>query len=163
MNDSMKWLADLYRENRQQLFSIAWGILHQQDLAEDAVHAAFLGLVQLPQPPREPKPYAFKAVRNIALNLLSARARRREQPIEMAADPAALVTEMPDAQLLRAVSRAIEQLDQDSREVVELHSQVTLTFQEIADLRGEPLSTVTSRYRRALAKYVRGSRFGRKK
>jgi len=151
----MQWLADLYRENRRQLFLIAWGILREQDLAEDAVHAVFVRLAQLPQPPREPKPYAFRAVRNVALNLLSSRTRRREQSIETAAEPAARESSVPDVELLEAVRQAVEQLDRESREVVELHLQAALTFQEIADLRSEPLSTATSRYRRALGKLRR--------
>jgi RNA polymerase sigma-70 factor (ECF subfamily) len=151
----MQWLGDLYQTNRRQLFLIAWGILREQDLAEDAVHAAFLRLAQLPQPPREPKPYAFRAVRNVALNLLSSRARRREQPLGSAAYPVAPIIDGPDRQLLEALRQAVEQLEQESREVVELHLQAALTFQEIADLRGEPLSTVASRYRRALAKLRR--------
>ena len=55
-------------------------------------------------------------------------------------------------QMVEAVRQAIERLDPASREAVELHSQAGLTFQEIADLTGEPLSTVSSRYRRALAR-----------
>jgi RNA polymerase sigma-70 factor, ECF subfamily len=152
VNDSIEWLADVYRENRRQLFLIAWGILRQPELAEDAVHAAFVGLAGLPKAPREPKPYAFRAVRNAAISLLSARTRRREQPIDTAADVAAAVPVRPDAQPLEAARLAIEQLDAPDREVIELHLQAGLTFQDVANLLGEPLATITSRYRRALGK-----------
>jgi len=148
----MQWLADVYRENRRQLFLIAWGILRQPELAEDAVHTAFVGLARLPRSPREPKPYAFRAVRNAAISLLSTRARRREQPIDTAAYIAAAASAGPDDQPLEAVRLAIEQLDPPDREVIELHLQAGLTFQDVANLLGEPLATVTSRYRRALIK-----------
>ena len=72
MDQALEWLAGLYRQNRRQLFLIAWSVLRQPDLAEDAVHAAFVGLARLSAPPREPRPYAFRAVRNAAVDLLTA-------------------------------------------------------------------------------------------
>ena len=151
MDQPLEWLAGLYRQNRRELYLIAWSVLRQPDLAEDAVHAAFVGLARLSAPPRDPRPYAFRAVRNAAVDLLAARARRREAPIE-AADPQPTVAREDESQLVEAVKQAIERLEPASREAVELHLQAGLTFQEIADLTGEPLSTISSRYRRALAR-----------
>jgi RNA polymerase sigma-70 factor (ECF subfamily) len=91
-------------------------------------------------------------VRTAAISLLSTRARRREQPIDTAAYIAAATSAGPDDQPLEAVRLAIEQLDPPDREVIELHLQAGLTFQDVANLLGEPLATVTSRYRRALIK-----------
>lgn len=148
-----QWLADLYRDCRQQLFVTAWSVLRQADLAEDAVHAAFVGLARLAQAPAEPKLYVFKAVRNAAIDLASVRARRRERPIENDCEPLAPgALDLPDAELVEAARKAIEELEDSSREVVDLHLHANLTFQEVADLLGEPLSTVASRYRRALEK-----------
>jgi RNA polymerase sigma-70 factor, ECF subfamily len=152
VDQPLEWLAGLYRQNRRQLYLIAWSVLRQPELAEDAVHAAFVGLARLAAPPREPRPYAFRAVRNAAVDLLAARARRREEPIEAAADPPATIAHQDAEQLVDAVRQAIERLEPAGREAIELHLKAGLTFQEIADLTGEPLSTVSSRYRRALAR-----------
>jgi len=70
------WLDDLYRQHRQPLLLTAWNILRCPSLAEDAVQAAFARLAKLPKPPYEPKLYAFRAVRNAALDCARARARR---------------------------------------------------------------------------------------
>ena len=51
MDQPREWLAGLYRQNRRQLFLIAWSVLRQPELAEDAVHAAFVGLARLAAPP----------------------------------------------------------------------------------------------------------------
>ena len=146
------WLADLYREYRCQLLVTAWTVLRDREAAEDALHSAFVGLVRLPSPPNDPKLYAFKSVRNAALDLLARRARRRERPLELAAELAAPAQGVQDASLLAAVAIAVSQLDEESREVVDLHLRAGLTFQEIAGILGQPLSTVASRYRRALVK-----------
>ncbi len=151
----MQWLADVYREYRRELLLTAWSVLRQQDLAEDAVHAAFARLSQIPKIPRDPKPYVFKTVRNSAIGLRTTHARRREQPLDSVASPVAASAADADQERLEAVRQAIEGLDEASREVVELHLQASLTFQEIADLLNEPLSTAASRYRRALEKIRR--------
>ena len=59
VEQALEWLAGLYRQNRRQLYLIAWSVLRQPDLAEDAVHAAFVGLARLPSPPASHVPMRF--------------------------------------------------------------------------------------------------------
>lgn len=146
------WLDEIYRTNRRPLLLTAWSVLRCQSLAEDAVHSAFARLAGLSHPPAEPKLYAFRAVRNAAIDLSRVRGRRQEQAItddNQSARPA--VPEIDD-ESTAAVRSALEQLDPRGREVVELHLQGRLTFQEIAVICDEPLPTVASRYRRSLEK-----------
>ncbi len=146
------WLDELYRRQRRPLFLIAWNVLRCPGLSEDAVHSAFVRLAALPAAPREPKLYAFRAVRNAAVDL--ARARNRQQVEPAAAIEGYTKVDAPavDDESLVAAQAALEQLDDVSREVVELHLHASLTFQEIAGLLDQPLPTVASRYRRALEK-----------
>lgn len=146
------WLDELYRQYRQPLFLTAWNILRCSSLAEDAVHSAFVRLAELRKPPRGPKLYAFRAVRNAAVDLSRNRARRREEPIETAATSASDRPISSDDELLTLVSSALNELDDAAREVVELHLHSGLTFREIAAVLDEPLPTIASRYRRALEK-----------
>jgi len=46
--------------------------------------------------------------------------------------------------------RGMALLSRSARQVLELYYQGTYTFQEIADMLGEPLHTVKSRHRRAI-------------
>ena len=48
--------------------------------------------------------------------------------------------------------QAVEQLPDAQRETIVMKVFGGLTFQEIADTQGEPLSTVSSRYQRGLAR-----------
>jgi RNA polymerase sigma-70 factor, ECF subfamily len=146
------WLSDMYQRFRRELFTTAWTVLRQVDLSEDAVHTAFVKLVKLASVPSDPKLYVFRSVRNAAIDLAKARLRRREEPMQADWDTSGPEKEDPDAEVLRSIANSLEQLEESSREVIELHLHASLTFQEIAQVLGEPLPTVASRYRRALDK-----------
>jgi len=144
------WLVELYRAHRRELLLAAWSVVRRRDLAEDAVHSAFVGLARLQAPPAEAKPYTFRAVRNAATDLRRRSAARRESPLpeEVPVDRDAT----SDAELLDAVARSLGSLDDADREVIELHLRASLTFREIGMVLDQPLPTVASRYRRAIEK-----------
>ena len=93
---------------------------------------------------------AFRAyLFGIAYNLLSAdrrkAAHRHVDPLDV--DPPSGSTGDPDSGLW--VRQALEQLDEDDREILMLREYDELSYQEIADLRRLPLNTVRSRLFRA--------------
>lgn len=146
------WLDGIYRQHRRPLFLTAWNVLRCPNLAEDAVHSAFVRLASLPAAPREPKLYAFRAVRNAAIDLARVRGRRQEEPLSGDDERLDSVVPQIDDESLAAIHTALSQVDDKAREVVELHLHGHLTFQEIAAICDEPLQTVASRYRRTLEK-----------
>jgi RNA polymerase sigma-70 factor (ECF subfamily) len=146
------WLGDLYEQFRRELFRTAWTVLRRADLAEDAVHAAFVKLVKLEAPPLDSKLYVFRCVRNAAIDLARMRSRRKEEALIADWDAPGAETEAADSDVLLCVSAAVERLDIASREAIELRLHAGLSFREISELVGEPLPTIASRYRRALAK-----------
>jgi RNA polymerase sigma-70 factor (ECF subfamily) len=90
-------------------------------------------------------------VRNECFSLL--RARKRE--IVVAVDPQLLEAvggsvDRPAERL--AVTQALGELPPEQREVVHLKAFQGMTFKEIADLTGESINTVASRYRYATEK-----------
>jgi RNA polymerase sigma-70 factor (ECF subfamily) len=146
------WLEGIYRLHRRSLFLTAWNVLRCPSLAEDAVHSAFVRLTELPVAPRQPKLYVIRAVRNAAIDLARIRGRRQEEEIPVDEPHPHFVARAAETDSLAAAHIALAQLDEKSREVIELHLHGRLTFQEIAAICDEPLQTVTSRYRRALEK-----------
>jgi RNA polymerase sigma-70 factor (ECF subfamily) len=145
------WIAELYQQNRRPLFLTAWNILRCHSLAEDAVHSAFARLAAMPSPPRDPKLYVFRAVRNAALDIAKLRGRRRERPY--LEEPLHFCPAHDESdEISAAVAAALDELDDASREVIELHLHARLTFLEISAVLEQPLPTVASRYRRALEK-----------
>lgn len=98
----------------------------------------------------------------IALNLCRDRLRRRRGRTlvsleELEAGGTSLATRRPDAQALleagdlaRTVASAIALLPEEQREIVVLKEYQELTFAEIADVLGIPISTVKTRLYRGL-------------
>jgi len=71
--------------------------------------------------------------------------------VDSLADPAPLPSDIFERKdLTDVLESALGRLSPDYRSVIILHHDSGLTFQEIADISGEPLNTVKSRYRRAL-------------
>jgi RNA polymerase sigma-70 factor (ECF subfamily) len=87
----------------------------------------------------------------IALNLkrehLRSVGRKKENPLELdgSSDPAAPVVEVADPDIVRRVQRALAQLPEAQREVIQLHWWEGLTYPEIGEMLGA--STIAVRVR----------------
>lgn len=143
-------LDRLYQTHRDRMYLCALSVTGRADLAEDAVHEAYVKLFRLAQPPRHLRAYVFRAIRNAAVDQV----RRCGNGKPTAADLTVLYAP-PDrsselAELNQQLIRAIAGLDADRREVVVLRLNAGLRFREIARVLGLPLGTVASRYRRGV-------------
>jgi RNA polymerase sigma-70 factor (ECF subfamily) len=100
-------------------------------------------------------PYVFATVRNAAIDQM----RRVGSVLQDARqvsiydgqiqDPLASAIELERQTVMR---QAVEELPDDQRQAIVLHVYAELTFEQVAQMLGEPLPTVASRYRRALEK-----------
>jgi RNA polymerase sigma-70 factor (ECF subfamily) len=145
-------LRVFYVENRQQLYTYAVSLTRQREAVEDAIHAAFQNLLRRGEFPADLRPYVFRCVRNAALDGLR-RAKRRGDSIYASEPAAAEVAPSASAPLLACeLEEGLEVLSPDERETIVLKIYDGFTFQAIADLRGVPLPTVASWYRRGLEK-----------
>ena len=146
----------LYREHRQGLFSLALTVTRDPERAEDAVHEAFVRLVERGVPEgADPAAYAFGAVRNAAVDQL-----RRRRPSAGPASLYAVEEDGPDRGVIadeedRRLAAAVEALPDEEREVVVLYVHGSLGFAQVAEVVGASLSTVHGRYRRALERLRR--------
>jgi len=148
-------LEQVYEQYRQGLFSLALAVTGNETEAEDAVHDAFLKLVRHGQSPRgDLTPYVFATVRNAAMDRVRRRIRRPEARHTVLADTRE--TQPPSEQALlkgerdRLIRNALDNLPELQQQTVVMKMYGNLTFQQIADALDEPLSTVSSRYQRAL-------------
>jgi RNA polymerase sigma-70 factor, ECF subfamily len=125
--------------------------------AEDALQETFLRLARTREKLAEVaslEAYVFTIARNEAARLAAARGRRQRNQEALDAeklfrfDPGDLDAR-EDAETLAA---AIDRLDADAREVVELKTFSGLTFHEISEVTGLPQGTAATRYRTALTK-----------
>ena len=146
-------LERIYRAHRQGLFTLALAIAGRQELAEDAVHEAFVRLWRRRRAPAgDLVAYVFAAVRNAAIDQLRRRRTTAGEADVSIYDGAAVPPDaaMAAAERSRLLREAVEALPADQREAVVLRIYAGLTFQQVAEALGQPLPTVASRYRRAL-------------
>jgi RNA polymerase sigma-70 factor, ECF subfamily len=124
--------------------------------AEDALQETFIRLARTRQKLAEVdnlEAYAITIARNEASRLAAAKARRGRKQEALAAEK--LFRYDPGDANARenaeTVAAALERLEPDLREVVELKAFAGLTFQQIGQVTGVPQGTAASRYRAALA------------
>ena len=165
--------GEVVRRWERRIYALAYGILGREDEARDAAQETFVAAFRnLPNFRGEAKVSSW--LHRIAVNQCVTRQRRarvraetsleleqengRAQFASAHGSPAG-ATEVGER--AEAVRRAVAALPQELREVVVLKEFEGLTFQEIADALGIPLSTVKSRLYTALKQLrMRLEKFG---
>jgi RNA polymerase sigma-70 factor, ECF subfamily len=146
-----EWLGTLYDRHAAGLYRYAVMILADTEAAADAVQQVFTRLVNRGERLEIEAHYLRRAIRNECFSILRDRRRRPH-----AADSHDILEAMsapndaPEERL--AIQAALLALPADQREVVHLKVFEGLTFHEIAELTGESMNTIASRYRYALEK-----------
>lgn len=155
-------VADLHRELAEQLRRLAWAMLRDWQLADDAVQDAFLLLATKcgEVPPQHRHGWLVRTVQYSALNLRRSRQRHerlarevREQTSEYQAAggrPSPCALELSEE--LQRVRQVLSQLPREQQSVVHMRLVENKTFNEIAQLQELPLGTVLSRMRLAMEK-----------
>jgi RNA polymerase sigma-70 factor (ECF subfamily) len=143
-------LAGLYDRLAPSLFRYALMILADRSGAEDAVHEVFAAVARSGlSTVQSADGYLRQAVRHACYRTLRARSGDTERAgldVEFVDGTQA----PPDERL--AVAQALQRLPPDQREVVHLKIFEGQTLQAIADLTGESINTIASRYRYAMTK-----------
>ena len=146
----------VYRAYGGLVYAVAYRVLQDAGLAEDATQQAFVkawraadGLDEN----REMAPWLATIARRAAIDLQRSEASRSADPIDSAApgDPA-LTTQPQSAEALHGVwevRRALDGLPPDEQEVIRLQHFEGLTHTEIAERLQLPAGTVKSRSFRA--------------
>lgn len=146
-------LTELYDNAGEQLFRCALAVTTSGDLAEDAVHDAFIKAFRIAKKPDNLKAYMFRAVRNAAVDIV----RRQARVVQTTSDRLFEISEQVDGLSkhgldIDSVSQALKSLSDDERETILEHLVAGLTFREIAELRQRPSGTIATWYRRGIEK-----------
>jgi RNA polymerase sigma factor (sigma-70 family) len=144
-------LAELYDRIGGVAYGLAYRILRDESLAEDAVQEAFLGLWRaagsfLPERAKA-STWILTLVHRRAVDLVRREERRRTEPLEDA--PEAATGSAEDSAWLQfereRVQEALAQLPDQQREAIELAYYGGFTQSELAERLGQPLGTIKSR------------------
>lgn len=149
----------------KQIYGFVYHYAGQAAEAEDLTQETFVRVwknLKKFDTSRSFKAWVFTIAKNISLDYLK---KKKSLPIsqllaveeenkflESLVDVAPLPDQLAAATELKGyLSSKVDRLSVKYRQVVKDHVEGELTFQEIAENLGEPLNTVKSRYRRALA------------
>jgi RNA polymerase sigma-70 factor (ECF subfamily) len=151
-------LAELYDRFGNVAYGLALRVVRDPALAEDAVQEAFLAIWRSAArfvPGRaKASTWLLTLVHRRAVDTVRREQPRRAEPLEIAREPSANVTE--DEAWLRLqrarVQEALRRLPDQQREALELAYYGGFTQSELADRLGEPLGTIKSRMFAGLAR-----------
>jgi RNA polymerase sigma-70 factor (ECF subfamily) len=120
--------------------------------AEEVVQDAFLQMMSLRKSPQSEKAWLFTAVRNAAISRLRSQQRSRKHTERLAGERSEWFSARADDAIDAATAQeALAGLLGEQREVIVLRIWAGMTLQEIADVTGQPVSTLFSRYQAGLA------------
>ena len=146
--------AQLVRERIARLDAAARLILHDPELARDAVQEALVGAWRDLPGLRDPDRFDAWIHRITVRSCLSILRRRRRRVVEVELSPMADVPVGDTDSFIvdrDEVERALRRLAPDQRAVVVVHFFLGLPLPETAEVLGIPLGTAKSRLHRSLA------------
>jgi RNA polymerase sigma-70 factor (ECF subfamily) len=151
-------LAELYRRLSSVAYGLAFRILRDDALAQDAVQEAFLGVWRAAgrfmAERAKPSTWVLTLVHRRAVDLVRREDRRRTEPLDPGAEPATAPIVDQDADIARrdAVRSALRRLPAEQREAIELAYFGGYTQSELAERLNQPLGTIKSRMFAGLAR-----------
>ena len=151
-------LSELYRRFSRLAYGLAFRILRDDALAQDAVQEAFLGVWRaagrFTAERAKPSTWLLTLVHRRAVDLVRREERRRTEQLQPDSEP--LGSEGPDElELLserQSIREALRKLPPEQREAIELAYYGGYTQSELAERLGQPLGTIKSRMFTGLAR-----------
>ena len=143
--------GELYDRFGRLAFRLAFRILRDRALAEDAVQEAFLAVWRSADAYKreraKPSTWILTVVHRRAVDIVRREQSRRSEPLDVAPEPS--VGPADEDAVLRdrraAVQAALTELPGEQRQALELAYYGGLTQSELAERLGVPLGTVKSR------------------
>jgi len=152
-------LSRVYEKYRDDLLRLAVSLLNNAATAEDVVQDVFVrfaGSARVFRLTGSLKGYLATCVANAARNAIKAGRRREadrlDESMDLAADGEGPEDGLMCSEQFNLVSRTMEELPAEQREVVTLHLYGDMPFREIAGWQKASIKTVQSRYRYGLDK-----------
>jgi RNA polymerase sigma-70 factor (ECF subfamily) len=146
----------VYREHGRHVYAIAYRMLGDRGLAEEATQQAFTKAWRAAgslDDSREIGPWLAAIARRVAIDVYRRETLRAASPLDEVAPDEPALTSRPEsiesAYAIWEVRRAVDELPADEREIVRLQHFGGLTHAEIAQELGLAVGTVKSRSFRA--------------
>ena len=151
-------LRRIYQKYRDDLLKVAVALLHDRSAVEDVLHDVFVSFAQTAgnfQLRGSLKGYLAICIANRARDRNRAGRRQSAVGLDDTATISSAAQPVPIAisdEVSEKISRAMEQLPYEQREVIVLYLQSKIKFAQIARSQGVSVNTCQSRYRYGLEK-----------
>lgn len=147
--------AEIYEEARTSVYAFALSILKSHQDAEDAMQDTFVAVFTHAQsytPQGKPLAWILTVTRNFCLKALKQgkRTLSQEEDWERYAEEGSDEAEQTENRLM--LIELLKVLSEEERQIMTLHAVSGLKHRQIAELLDIPLSTVLSKYNRAIKK-----------
>ena len=144
----------LYNDYKQIMYAVAYGILHNQQDAEDAVQRSFIAMANCFEkikkiPCQELKSFVVIVVRNHSINIYNSNKRRAERTVEYNDNDAPVEVDFLEKYEYEELIAVISKLPAIYRDVIFLHYVRGLKPKEIAKMFDIKVETVWKRIERA--------------
>lgn len=147
-------LDQLYHSTSASIYSFALSILKNPHDAEDVLHDCYLNIYAGAEGYRSSgKPMAW--ILTITKNLCYQKLRERQKTADLPQEdwePWLIANEGLSQEDKVMIRQCMELLSDEERQIVSLHAVAGFRHREIAELLSLPLSTVLSKYHRAIKK-----------
>jgi len=151
-------MCRLYEKYKDDLLTLAKGLLGEQAEAEDVVHDVFVSFARSArrfQLTGSLRGYLATCVSNRARDRIRAKSRRAEAQgpeIPSVSDSDNPAKHAIESEELTRLRQAMRQIPYEQREAILLHLRGGLKFREVAKLQGVSIGTLHGRYRYGLKK-----------
>ncbi len=146
-------LENLYNETRSYVFRFAFSIMKNKEEAEDIMQDTYININKYASnydAKTKPMSWILTITKNLCFNKLKKQKRNNNMDITELEET--LVTNNDNAFDKVLVQNIIESLNDEERQIFVLHSIEDFKFKEIGKMLDMKLSTVLSKYHRALKK-----------
>lgn len=146
--------ADLYTNTYQAVYGFLLSILNNREEAEDVLQETYIKIREnASRYKHRAKPMAW--ILTIAKNLAYMKLRKRKRISMLSIEDAENVmvfSDVTNAEERMVLEKAFQVLNMEERQIVILHAVSGLKHKEISKIVKKPLSTVLSKYNRAIKK-----------
>jgi RNA polymerase sigma-70 factor (ECF subfamily) len=145
----------LYEQASGAVFGLAMSILANYDDASDVVQNTFVSIYEHAKDYKadnKAMAWIFTIARNHAYTILRQKKKHQHMDLDDVYDVGEETTVVEDMHKERVVTKLLHLLSEEERQIVVMYAMSNLKHKDIAKTLRLPLSTVLSKYRRAIKK-----------
>ncbi|MBF0492434.1 MAG: RNA polymerase sigma factor [Deltaproteobacteria bacterium] len=180
-NGDSKVFSEIFKRHKRSVYNYILRFTNQKEESEEIFQEVFIRIhraAALYEPTAKFKTWMFTIVRNLCIDFYRKKKLRKQESLDAplkAGDESSsnryeiYKDEKPnqeaknsDVQIAQMIDNALQQINEDQREVFLMREKGGLKFEEIAEVLGVSVNTVKSRMRyamEALRKIIESSRF----